>query len=673
MILIVGNCHASSIARCLEVMTDIEIQDFRFKIETLDEIMSQEALEELNTKVEEADKVFVISRFKDLILSMYGHLKEKIEIIPYIRTIAYHPDAVPLYDFERKRIRTLMKSNHSALVVYGYYIGLSVEETLKLFCSGVFDYLGYLDGEKRDERIINFEEKLTGWPLRKFFQDLYSQGCFAYTTNHPYLRVFAELSRQLLKKNKIPIRFSTPELILDDRGSRQAIWPIYSEIAKNLGVNGNYEFKLPEDIRAKTGRTCVSISLREFIEDSFKKYSEIGKENIDFSRFKRAPFSTLIQSKAFELAMGINTSEPNEINEKIKTKENHSNHPYSNLPDYRFWRRSVTNLPMRKIDPVIKSKFKIAKNAKVATAGSCFAQHIARTLKSVNFNYFVTETAPPDFSNEKVKESNYNVYSARYGNIYTTRQLIQLLDRVDGKLLPEDEAWLRKDGQYIDPFRPLIEPDGFNTVEELKLSREIHLNCVKEMFEELDIFLFTMGLTEAWRSKIDGSVFPLAPGVSGGVMDKKMYEFVNFSSKMVIEDLENFSKRMFEINPKAKIILTVSPVPMIATYEDQHIMASSTYSKSVLRVAAEEISRNNPNIAYFPSYEVVTNNFNRGKYYDEDLRTVTKDGVDHVMRLLMEHYLSKTDIDDSDEVFLKQLEDDDIICDEEVLDMSPPS
>ena len=39
------------------------------------------------------------------------------------------------------------------------------------------------------------------------------------------------------------------------------------------------------------------------------------------------------------------------------------------------------------------------------------------------------------------------------------------------------------------------------------------------MFEQSEIFIFTLGLTEAWRSKKDGAVFPLAPGVSAGSFD----------------------------------------------------------------------------------------------------------------------------------------------------------
>ena len=89
------------------------------------------------------------------------------------------------------------------------------------------------------------------------------------------------------------------------------------------------------------------------------------------------------------------------------------------------------------------------------------------------------------------------------------------------------------------------------------------------------------------------------------------------------------------------MILTVSPVPLTATAEDRGVLVSTTLSKSVLRVAAEEISRERDYVAYFPSYEIVTGNYTRGAYFGEDLRSITEAGVAHVMRLFMKHYTSE--------------------------------
>ena len=81
---------------------------------------------------------------------------------------------------------------------------------------------------------------------------------------------------------------------------------------------------------------------------------------------------------------------------------------------------------------------------------------------------------------------NYGVFSARYGNLYTARQLTQLVDRAFGQYNPEDLYWTRKDGRYVDPFRPQIEPEGFLTLEAAEKSREEHLKAVRIMLQEMD-------------------------------------------------------------------------------------------------------------------------------------------------------------------------------------------
>jgi hypothetical protein len=188
-----------------------------------------------------------------------------------------------------------------------------------------------------------------------------------------------------------------------------------------------------------------------------------------------------------------------------------------------------------------------------------------------------------------------------------------------------------------------VEPEGFPDASTMLAAREAHLDAVRVMFKELDLFVFTLGLTEGWRSRVDGAVFPLAPGVAGGRMDPARHEFVNFSVNDVVADLREFRGRLARVNPAAKMILTVSPVPLVATYEDRHVLVSTTASKAILRAAAEEITREDPSIWYFPSYEIITGNFNRGRYYAEDLRSVTEEGVAHVMGLFLRHAAAPED------------------------------
>lgn len=315
-----------------------------------------------------------------------------------------------------------------------------------------------------------------------------------------------------------------------------------------------------------------------------------------------------------------------------------ADHPYKSAPAHTKWRRSVAEPMMSDVDPVVNLDVKIRPETKVATAGSCFAQHIARYLKESGFNYYVAEPGHPVLPENVRAANNYGLFSARYGNIYTARQLLQLFQRSYGMFRPVEDCWRVNDDVFLDPFRPTAQPGGFISETEMRLDRKQHLACVRKMFETLDVFVFTLGLTECWVSRADGAVFPICPGVEGGEFNKSRHLFVNETVEDVVGEMSSFLMHLARVNPRAQVILTVSPVPLAATARrDQHVLSATTYSKSVLRVAAETLVSRFPHVHYFPSYEIITGSFSRGSYYAEDLRNVLEDGVSHVMRLFMKH------------------------------------
>lgn len=315
-----------------------------------------------------------------------------------------------------------------------------------------------------------------------------------------------------------------------------------------------------------------------------------------------------------------------------------NNHPYRQLPDRAYWRRSVAAPNLADVDPVGQFDLQLTPQTLVATAGSCFAQHIARHLKGAGFNYYVAEPGHPILSQQVREQQGYGLFSARYGNVYTARQLRQLVERAVGMFHPSEPPWVDADGSVRDPFRPTVQPGNFISVNEMEADRRQHLSCVKMMLQKLNVFVFTLGLTEAWVSRNDGAAFPICPGINGGTFDPERYEFCNFSVAEVVADMEAAMTVLRSINAEAQVVLTVSPVPLAATATPgAHVLTATTYSKSVLRVAAQMLTETYSFVHYFPSYEIVTGSYNRGAYFAEDLRNVTEAGVNQVMRLFLAH------------------------------------
>lgn len=284
-------------------------------------------------------------------------------------------------------------------------------------------------------------------------------------------------------------------------------------------------------------------------------------------------------------------------------KQNYATCPYNGIESYRTWRR-----PENTDNVLVQGKRLgiVSKSDVIASAGSCFAQNIARYLKSRSFDYNVCEKAPLFFNKEQAADWGYGQFSCRFGNIYTVLQLEQLLERALGRRKVADQFWQGEDGKWFDLLRPRMNRYGFDGLDMAQLDTQEHLEAVLEMFRTSSVFVFTYGLVEYWYDKTDGTVFPTAPGCGYGVFDPTRHAAGLMSVADIVRSTSAVMEMIREINPDIKVIVTVSPVPLLATNRDMNIVQASVHSKSLLRVAVEECLPRFREFYYFPSYEIVT-------------------------------------------------------------------
>jgi hypothetical protein len=306
-------------------------------------------------------------------------------------------------------------------------------------------------------------------------------------------------------------------------------------------------------------------------------------------------------------------------------------HPYKNLPEHNYWKSGIGEKFWADVNFKPNVKFKLSPRDKIATAGSCFAQHLARNLPALGLNHCVYEAAPTILSPARAGELQYGQFSARYGNIYTARQLRQVIEFAF-QLRPLTHMGVETPTGWADLLRPGIQTEGFDSEHDLICDRVYHYECVKQLFLSSDCFIFTLGLTEAWYDNASGLVFPACPGTRIGRFDPALYKFVNFDAFEIIEDLTwcvNFIK---DINPELKWIFTVSPVALAATATDNNVQVATTSSKSTLRVAADYLCKKFAHCDYFPSFEIVSSTATFGQFLDGDLRNISSRGVNFVMQ-----------------------------------------
>ena len=305
--------------------------------------------------------------------------------------------------------------------------------------------------------------------------------------------------------------------------------------------------------------------------------------------------------------------------------------PYQDLPARNYWRSGVVDRHPLAPGDVYRKKYSITGRDRIATAGSCFAQHIARHLRHNGIKVIDEEPAPQGLSEDIARSFGFGLYSARYGNIYTTRQLLQLIEETLGIWQPAMPVWT-KNGRYYDALRPSVEPEGHESAEDVAAHRSEHLKAVRRVLEEATVFVFTLGLTETWIHTASGTTYPTAPGTIAGSHDPEVFSFKNFSYGEVVADFLKIRQHLKTFNPRMRFLLTVSPVPLTATASDQHVLVATTYSKAVLRAAAGHLATTRNDIDYFPSFEIISGIPARGFFYENNLRSVSNEGVEVVMR-----------------------------------------
>jgi len=286
---------------------------------------------------------------------------------------------------------------------------------------------------------------------------------------------------------------------------------------------------------------------------------------------------------------------------------------------------------------------------KIASAGSCFAANIVPYLDDAGFHYIRTEQIPDGFGDLATDNYSYRKFSAAYGNIYTARQARQLLERALGLFSPREDRWYETDGSVVDAFRPGLRFRAQSDAEFDFITKR-HLERVVDVFRQADVFVFTLGLTEAWQSTLDGAVFPACPGTVAGTYSDERHGFINFRHGEVASDLASFVELARRINPAIRFVLTVSPVPLVATATAQHILTATIYSKSTLRAAAGDVCASLEGISYFPAYEIVTGPQAPHDFFESDRREPSQKAIREVMRALLTHCETGYQIEPEEEV-----------------------
>jgi hypothetical protein len=106
-----------------------------------------------------------------------------------------------------------------------------------------------------------------------------------------------------------------------------------------------------------------------------------------------------------------------------------------------------------------------------------------------------------------------------------------------------------------------------------------------------------------------------------------------------LNNLERIYEIMAACNPDCKILITLSPVNLWATFrKDMDVISASCNSKATLRAVADEFTVRHENVFYFPAFEMAT------IYQPLSGQTYFSDGRDNfhinkpTVKFIMQHF-----------------------------------
>ena len=284
--------------------------------------------------------------------------------------------------------------------------------------------------------------------------------------------------------------------------------------------------------------------------------------------------------------------------------------------------------------PNVVPKFKLSRDDKFYAIGSCFARGIESSLTSQKIT---VESAALEFA--RLQPANNEPSGLGFTNKYNTYSILnELRWALDpGAIFPQESIVEVTKTTWYDPHtNPSLGLVDLNET----LERRSTMQAVTRRIQHCRAVIITLGLAEVWRD-VKADVFINRTPIPSLVKTQPgRYEFhlTNFAENWA--NLEAIYALLTRYgHPDVRIVVTVSPVPLMNTFSTMDIVVANTWAKSLLRAVAQEWADAHPNVDYFPSYEIVQSS-DRAAVWERDLRHVKGAGTQHIMELFLRNYIA---------------------------------
>ncbi|MGV3587562.1 MAG: GSCFA domain-containing protein [Adhaeribacter sp.] len=246
-------------------------------------------------------------------------------------------------------------------------------------------------------------------------------------------------------------------------------------------------------------------------------------------------------------------------------------------------------------------------NARVLTAGSCFAEVMGNKIAGYKGQSLVNP----------------------FGTIFNPVSLFKLLaaalqptPEFTGELLERDGYWYAYDlhSSFTAPSRALL------------ISRiQKQLIQTQEFLSNTDLLILTLGTAVGYMHKASNNLVANCHKVPQQEFQKKL-----ISAATITETFAPLYTSLQALNPNIQVLFTVSPVRHL-----KETLELNSVSKSILRVACHELSEAFAGVQYFPAYELMLDDLRDYRFYKADMLHPTEVAEEYIWQKFSQTYFNQ--------------------------------
>jgi hypothetical protein len=219
---------------------------------------------------------------------------------------------------------------------------------------------------------------------------------------------------------------------------------------------------------------------------------------------------------------------------------------------------------------------------------------------------------------EKLGERKFSILNNPFGTLFNPISMAQVMEDSLLEMQVNSDMVLVRDGLYLHfGMHSDIVAYSQDSLDRLIQKKQ---QMTKQVLESASHILVTFGTAWIYEYGDRGQIVANCHKQPSGLFEKRLLH-----QEEILKAYSSFFNILKRVNKKAKVLITVSPVR-----HTKDGIPENQLSKSILRLAAHDLSESHEFVEYFPSYEIMMDELRDYRFYKEDMIHPSAQAEDYI-------------------------------------------